>query len=280
MKNVSNKKNKKVRSTIFYIIMFSLSIIWLYPYIWMVLASIKPANEIYTRLIPTHLTLESYSFILTVGNEMGFPFIRGLLNSIFISVAVTISVIITSAIIGYAVAKVRFSGAKPLFNFVIYQMLFPGFMFTVPLYIVIRSFGLLDTYSAMILPSLMSAWGVFMFSQSFKSIPNDYIEAAKIDGANFFWIVFNIMIPLAKSTTAIVTIFTFMGVWDNFLWPLIVMQNHSKMPLAVLLAMFNHAYGIYVGPLLAGSVIQTIPMVIIFIIFRKYFLQGISMSFK
>ncbi len=274
------KKTHRVRSAIFYVTMFSLSLIWLYPYLWMVLSTLKPANEIYTRLIPTHLTLSSYSFILNVADEMGFPFFRGLLNSIFISVVVTVSVLLTSAMVGYAVAKIRFSGAKALFNFVIYQMLFPGFMFTVPMYLIIRSFGLLDTYTAMILPSMMSAWGVFMFSQSFKSIPDDYIEAAKMDGANFFWIVFNVMVPLSKSTMAIVTIFTFMGIWDNFLWPLIVMQNHSKMPLAVLLAMFNHSYGIYVGPLLAGSVIQTIPMVIIFIIFRKYFLQGISMSFK
>ena len=271
---------KHVKWGIYYTVMFALSLLWIYPYFWMFLSSIKPSNEIFTRFLPTHISFESYSFIMTVAKEMGFPFIRGLLNSIFISVTITLSVVVTSAIVGYAVAKVRFSGANALFNFVIYQMLFPGFMFTVPLYIVIRTFGLLDTYSAMLLPGLMSAWGVFMFSQSFKSVPNEYIEAAKIDGANFFWIVFKVMIPLARSTVAIVTIFTFMGAWDNFMWPLIVMQNHSKMPLAVLLAMFNHSYGIYVGPLLAGAVIQTLPMVIIFIIFRKYFLQGISVSFK
>lgn len=271
---------KNVKWGIYYTIMFGLSLLWLYPYFWMFLSSIKPSDEIYTRFLPTHISFESYTFIMNVAKEMGFPFVRGLLNSIFISTTVTISVVATSAIVGYAIAKIRFSGAGVLFNFVIYQMLFPAFMFTVPLYIVIRAFGLLDTYSAMILPGLMSAWGVFMFSQSFKSIPNEYIEAAKIDGANFFWIVFKVMVPLAGSTMAIVTIFTFMGIWDNFIWPLIVMQNRAKMPLAVLLAMFNHSYGIYVGPLLAGSVIQTIPMVVMFIIFRKYFLQGISVTLK
>lgn len=268
------------RAVIFYSIMFAVSLVWLYPYIWLFLSSFKPWNEIYTTFIPSRFTLKSYSYILLVANQMGYPFLRGLFNSIFISVTVTASVVVTSAIVGYAVAKIQFSGSKALFNFVIYQMLFPGFMFTVPLYIVIRSFGLLDTYAAMIVPSLMGAWGVFMFSQSFKSIPNDYIEAARIDGANFFWVVFNVMVPLSRSTMAIVTIFTFIGIWDNFMWPLIVMQSHPKMPLAVLLAVFNKSYGSYVGPILAGSVIQTIPMVIIFVIFRKYFLQGISMSFK
>lgn len=277
----SKKKSlQNTRAIVFYVIMFTLSIVWLYPYIWMFLSSFKPWNEIYTTFIPTHFTFKSYSYILTVANQMGYPFLLGLFNSIFISVTVTVSVVLTSAVIGYAVAKIHFNGAKPLFNFVIYQMLFPGFMFTVPLYIVVRSFGFLDTYAAMIVPSLMGAWGVFMFSQSFKSIPNDYIEAAKIDGANFFWVVFNVMVPLSKSTMAIVSIFTFIGIWDNFMWPLIVMQTHSRMPLAVLLAIFNKSYGQYVGPILAGSVIQTIPMVILFIIFRKYFLQGISMSFK
>ncbi len=271
---------KTIKWTIYYTIMFSLSLLWIYPYFWMFLSSVKPSDEIFTRFLPTHFTLKSYSFIMTVAKDMGFPFVRGLLNSIFISVTVTLLVLLTSAIVGYAVAKVKFSGANALFNFVIYQMLFPGFMFTVPLYIVIRTLGFLDSYAAMILPAMMSAWGVFMFSQSFKSIPNEYIEAAKIDGANFFWIVFKVMVPLARSTMAIVTIFTFMGTWDNFMWPLIVMQDRAKMPLAVLLAMFNHSYGIYVGPLLAGAVIQTIPMVLIFIIFRKYFLQGISVSLK
>jgi len=271
---------QNVKAVVFYGIMFAVSLIWLYPYVWLFLSSFKPWNEIYTTFIPSHFTLKSYSYILSVADQMGYPFLRGLFNSIFISVVVTVSVVVTSAIVGYAVAKIRFGGSKALFNFVIYQMLFPGFMFTVPLYIVIRSFGLLDTYAAMIVPSLMGAWGVFMFSQSFKSVPNDYIEAAKIDGANFFWVVFNVMVPLSRSTMAIVTIFTFIGIWDNFMWPLIVIQSHPKMPLAVLLAVFNKTYGGYVGPILAGSVIQTIPMVIIFIIFRKYFLQGISMSFK
>lgn len=276
----AKKTAMSIKTGVFYGIMFAASVVWLYPYIWLFISSFKPWGQIYTNFIPTHFTLKSYSFLLSTANQMGFPFVLGLFNSVFISVTVTVSVVLTSAIIGYAVAKIKFSGANALFNFVIYQMLFPGFMFTVPLYIVIRSFGLIDSYAAMIVPSMMGAWGVFMFAQSFKSIPDDYIEAAKMDGANFFWIVFNVMVPLNRSTMSIVGLFTFIGIWDNFMWPLIVMQTHSKMPLAVLLAVFNQSYGVYVGPILAGSVIQTIPMILIFVIFRKYFLQGISMSFK
>jgi len=265
---------------ILYIVLFVLSIIWIYPYLWMTLASIKPSNEIFTKLIPSRLTLEHYRYIFSTAERMNRPFLRALGNSIFISVTVTISVIFTSAIIGYSLAKIKFKGSNAIFNFILFQMLFPGFLFIVPLYVLIRFLGLLNTLTAVIIPSLMSAWGIFMFTQSYKSVPNEYIEAAKMDGASDFWIIFRIMVPLVKSTASIVGLFTFIGIWDNFMWPLIVIKKYDKMPLSVLLASFNHEYGSYVGPLMAGAVIQTMPMVLIFLIFRKYFLQGISMSLK
>jgi multiple sugar transport system permease protein len=119
-----------------------------------------------------------------------------------------------------------------------------------------------------------------MFAQAFKTIPEDYVDAARMDGANDFWIIFRVMFPLAGSTASIVGLFTFIGIWDNFLWPLMVMKDYNKMPLSVLLASFNHEYASYIGPILAGSVIQTIPMVVIFLLLRRYFLQGISMSLR
>ena len=188
--------------------------------------------------------------------------------------------VITAAIIAYPLAKLQIKGRNVVFNFIIFQMLFPGFMFIIPLFVLVKNLGLLNTYSAMILPYLMSAWAVFMMVQSYKSVPKDYIEAAKIDGANVFWIIFKVMMPLARGTVAIVGLFTFNGIWDNFMWPLIVVKDYNKMPLSVLLATFNHEYASYVGPLLAGAVLQTVPMVLIFVIFRKHFLKGISMSFK
>ncbi|AEX86441.1 ABC-type sugar transport system, permease component [Marinitoga piezophila KA3] len=271
---------KKIINIFFHIIMFSLAVLWLYPYIWLLMSSLKPSSEIYTRFWPTHFTLEHFKFILESAEKMQRPFIRAFLNSVFISVTVTLSVILTSSIISYALAKLEFKGREKIFNFLIFQMVFPGFMFTIPLYILIRNLGLLNTYSAIILPSLMSGWGIFMITQSYRSTPSDYIEAAKMDGASDLWIIFKIMIPLNKSAISIVSLFTFIGIWDNFMWPLIVMKDYNKMPLSVLLASFNHEYGAYIGPILAGAVIQTIPMVILFLLFRKYFLQGISITLK
>lgn len=271
---------KKIPKIILYVILFIASFIWIYPYIWMFMGSFKPSDQIFTTFWPSRFTTEHYHFILETAEKMHRPFVRALGNSIIISVIVTVSVLVSSAIIGYAISRLRFKGRNIVFNFIIFQMLFPGFLFIVPLYVLIRALNLTDTLSAVILPSLMSAWGIFMFAQSYKSIPKEFIEAARMDGAREFWIITKIMVPLTGSTASIVGLFTFIGIWDNFMWPLIVIRDYDKMPLSVLLASFSHEYGSYVGPLLAGSVIQTIPMVLIFLIFRKYFLQGISMSLK
>ncbi len=274
------RKGRTMGEIIFHAVMLLLAIIWIYPYIWMFLSSFKVPEEIFGRFFPTKLTLEHYKFIFTMSQKLERPFLRAFFNSVFVSLTVTFSVVFFSSIIAFPLAKIRFKGRNSIFNFIIFQMLFPGFIFIIPLFVLIRNLGLLNTYGAMILPYLISAWGVFMITQSYKSIPNDYIEAAKIDGAGLFWIIFKVMIPLVRGTVSIVGLFTFIGIWDNFMWPLIVIKDYNKMPLSVLLATFNHEYASYVGPLLAGSVLQTIPMIAIFIIFRNQFLKGISMSFK
>lgn len=273
-------RKEKAISWIITFVFLSLALLWIYPYAWLVLSSFKPAEDIYTTFLPKRLTMQHYEFIFVMANKFQRPFIRAFLNSLFITTTVTFSVLLTSSVIGYVISRINFKIGKYLFNFIIYQMLFPGFMFIIPTFILIRSFGWLNTYKALIVPALTSSWGIFMFAQVFKTIPTDYIDAAKIDGANNIWIIFKIMLPLTKSTASIVGLFTFIGTWDNFLWPLMVMKDYNKMPLSVLLASFNHEYASYIGPVLAGAVIQTIPMVVIFIIFRNYFLQGISLSLR
>jgi len=273
-------KKGRVGIWIFEILMLGIALIWLYPYIWLLLSSFKPQNEIYTTIIPSSLTLEHYEFIFSSAEKMERPFLRALGNSLFISVVVTFSVIVTSAFVGYAIAKIKFRGGRFLNHFTIFQMLFPGFMFILPLYIVIKNLGMYNSLAGLIVPSLFGAWGAFMFAQSLRALPDAYIESARIEGASEWKIIMKIMFPLVRSTASIVGLFTFIGIWDNFLWPLIVIQDYEKMPLSVLLASFNHEYASYIGPLLAGSVIQTIPMVLLFLIFRKYFLKGISVSLK
>ncbi|AMW33321.1 carbohydrate ABC transporter membrane protein 2, CUT1 family (TC 3.A.1.1.-) [Fervidobacterium changbaicum] len=273
-------RREKIYSYVVTFLLLFLAIVWIYPYLWLFISSFKPAEDIFTTFFPKRFTLEHYRFIFVMADRFERPFVRAFLNSLFISSTVTFSVIFTSMLVGYAISRIRFRIGKFLFNFIIYQMLFPGFMFTIPMFVLIRTFGWLNTYQALIVPSLTSSWGIFMFAQNFKTIPQDYIDAAKIDGANNFWVVLRVMLPLSRSTASIVGLFTFIGVWDNFLWPLMVMKDYKKMPLSVLLASFNHEYASYIGPVLAGAVIQTVPMVIIFLLLRNYFLQGISMSLR
>ncbi|WP_019614549.1 carbohydrate ABC transporter permease [Psychromonas ossibalaenae] len=274
-------KKMSLSSMAIHAVMLLLAVSWLYPYIWMVLSSLKDTADIYsTGLFEGPFSFDNYIFLFDGSERVERPFLRTLFNSFFISITVTLSVTISSAFIGYALAKMKFRGQGLFKNFLIIQMVFPAFMFIIPQFLLIREFNLINTYSALIIPFLMSGWGIFMVSQSFKGTPNDYIHAAKLDHANMWKILVHVMMPLNKSILAIVALFTFTGVWDNFLWPLIVMQEVEKMPLSVLLANFSKSYGVYVGPVLAGSVVQTLPIVVLFIAFRKYFLQGMSLSLK
>lgn len=282
MINLKKKSpGKSVGSWIITILMYVLALTWLYPYIWMVMASFKPTTEIFnTGLFSGALTLENYQFLFASAEKLNRPFLRSLLNSFYITLSVTGSVVITSTFIAYAMAKIDFWGRERLNNFILFQMVLPGMMFTIPMFVLIKQLGLINSYSAMILPAMMSGWGIFMMAQAFKGTPNDYIDAAKLDRASLRQIVFNLMVPLNKSIVSIVALFTFTGTWDNFMWPLIVISDVNKMPLSVLLATFSKQYGIYVGPVMAGSVLQALPLVLLFIIFRRYFLQGMSLSLK
>lgn len=261
--------------------MFLLALSWLYPFIWMMMASLKPTAQIYTTsLFAGDVSLANYQFLFDNSNRADKPFMRTLFNSLFVSLTITFCVTVTAMLVGYAVAKTDFRGKNAFKNLLIVQMVFPAFMFIIPQFILMRELGLINSYSAMILPYAMSAWGIFMVSQSFKGTPNDYIHAAKLDRASLWGILRHVMMPLNKSILAIVALFTFSTAWDNFLWPLIVMRDADKMPFSVLLATFSKSWGIYLGPVLAGSVVQMLPVMLLFILFRKYFLQGMSLSLK
>lgn len=269
------------KSLIVHAVMFLLALSWLYPFIWMLISSLKPTAQIYTSsLFSGNWTLENYHFLLDNSERANKPFFLTLGNSLFVSLTITLSVTLSSVLVGYAVAKTEFFGQKTFKNLLIVQMVFPAFMFVIPQFVLMRELGLINSYSAMILPYAMGAWGIFMVSQSFKGTPNDYLSAAKLDRANLWGILRHVMIPLNKSILAIVALFTFSSSWDNFLWPLIVMRDVDKMPFSVLLATFSKSYGVYLGPVLAGSVLQMLPVVALFILFRNYFLQGMSLSLK
>ncbi len=274
-------KKIKVGTIIVHIIMFALALLWLYPYAWMLFASFKPtANVMTTYLWEGPFSLENYAFLLQSSERVHMSFFKSLCNSVFVTAIATVCVTLFSAIVAYAFSKLEFKGRNFLNKFIIFQMVFPSFMFIVPQFILMRYLHLINSYSALFLPYVLSIGGIFMISQSYRGTPNDYIEAARIDGATDLWIIFKLMIPLNKAIITIVALTAFVGVWNDFMWPMIVTTSYDKMTLAVLLATFFKQFGSYMGPLMAASTILTLPMLVGFIIFRKYLFEGMNLSLK
>ena len=260
---------------------YALALTWLYPFAWMVAASLKPTAQIYTSgLFAGDFTLDNFRFLFETADKLDRPFLQAMGISVIVTLTVTASVLVTSAFIAYALARLRFPGRELFGSFLLLQMVIPTTMFILPLFVLIKELGLLNSLGALILPSMMSGWGIYMMSQSFKAMPEDYLDAARLDQASLWQTVMKIVVPLNKSILAIVALFTFTGTWDNFLWPLIAISDTDRMPLAVLLATFSKQYGGYAGPVMAGAVLQTLPLVILFILFRRHFLQGMSLTLK
>ncbi len=249
---------------------------WLLPFAWMLFSSFKPTAEIFTRFWPTHFTLEHYELIAAGGTALQRPFLRSVFNNLFVSVVTTAAIVITGAMTGYALARVEFKGRRLLINAILYQMIFPGILFLIPTFLLVLKMGLFNTYSGMMIRFLASATAVFLFAQFFRTIPQDLIDAARIDGAGELTILWRIMIPLAGSVTAFVFLFNFMARWDEFLWNLIVVKDYDLMTLPVLLATFTMGeYGGYPGAQMAGATVLVVPILILFVVFRRFFEEGI-----
>lgn len=274
-------KSKSPGSWAITLVMYGLALSWLYPYVWMLMASLKPTAQIYTTgLFEGPLSLDNFSFLLGSAARLDRPFVKALMNSVLITGVVTASVLLTSVYVAFAVVKLKCWGHRQISEFLVFQMVWPTMLLTLPLFVLMRQMELLNSYAAMMLPSMVSGWGVFMLCQSFKGTPDDYLDAATLDMASLGQTLRHVMVPLNKSSIAVVGLFTFTGVWDNFMWPLVVVSDTAKMPLSVLLATFNKQYATYLGPVMAGAVLQSLPLILVFILFRKYFLQGMSLSLK
>ena len=255
-------------------------VVMLFPYVWMALASLKPSAEIYNRFFPTSFTLEHYKMVFSLGSTgLTNPFVRAIFNSLVVSSITTLSVVFFGAITGYALARLDFKGKNLLKNFILFQMLFPIVLFLIPRFLLVLRLGWINTYQGMFSPFMMSAWGTFLFMNFFKTIPQALIDAARLEGCSELRIVFRIMLPLSRSVTIIVAIFTFMSMWDEFLWFLIVTKDYDMMPLSVILGLFTRGeYSSYPGIQIAGATLLTLPILVLFFFFRKVFTEGIVMS--
>lgn len=273
-------KSENQRQILIFTLLSAGLIFMIFPYIWMVLASFKIPAEIYNRFFPSRLTLEHYKFVFT-GDATGAknPILKAIFNSLLVSSIATASVVFFGAITGYSLARLEFKGRRVVNYIILFQMLFPTVLLLIPRFLLVIKLRFVNTYQGMFLPFMMSAWATFLFTQFFKTTPQDLIDAARLDGCSEMKIVLRIMLPLSKSVTAIVAIFTFMAMWDEFLWYLIVTKDYNLMPLSVLLGLFTKGeYDAYPGIQTAGATLLTIPILALFFLFRKYFVEGISMT--
>ncbi len=206
------------------------------------------------------------------------PFGRFFLNSLFVTGFITIAQLITSSLAAYAFARLEFPGRDRVFLAYLGTLMVPGQLLTIPLYLLLREFGLIDTYSGIILPGMFSAYGTFLLRQFFLTIPRDLEDAARIDGAGHFRIYSRIILPLSAAALATLATFIFVGTWNDFFWPFIVLNDNAKMTLTVGLAKFNSLYQTDWGRLMAGSWITLVPAVVVYILFQRYINRGIVLS--
>ncbi len=248
----------------------------LLPFLWMVITSIKINSDIISYppvLIPNQITFERYRRIF---NELNFG--RYFFNSIYISVIVTAAVLFTSSILGYVFAKFDFKGKNFLFIAVLSTMMIPFPVLMIPLYLLIGKVGLVDNHLAIILPALFNTFGVFLMRQFMESIPNEFIEAGRIDGASEFKIFSRLILPQTKPALAAMAIFSFMWQWDSYLWPLISQSSSRNFTLPLGLATFSNQYYTDYGLVMAGATVSVIPIIIVFLFMQKRFVKGITMT--
>ncbi|MCP3027880.1 carbohydrate ABC transporter permease [Halobacillus sp. A5] len=273
--------NNRLKLTLLYIVAFTVLIVMVSPYLYMVLGSFASWDQVDRKIIPTEFSLRSYEWLFFGGEGANArPWMRAFFNSVFVSTTSSILMIATALLVGYSLAKLKFKGNRLINNVILFQMFYPAVILLIPLFLLIRYFGMYDTYWAMILPKAVNLWAIFMYTNFFRGLPNELLEAAKIDGASQWKIVWKIVLPMSKSITTIIFLFVFMERWVELLWDMLVVNSEEMLTLNVLLAQMFGPYGGYPGPMYAASVLLTLPILILFIIFSKNFKKGMQFVLK
>jgi len=271
-----SRLNRHISNLILHIVLISGAIIMIFPFIWGLSTSFKEMKEVLSSpfsLLPKRFTLVNYKNVI-----QSIPIIRFFINSLFVSVTITVSQLLTCSLSAYAFSRLRFPFKNTIFYVLLGTMMIPQQVIMIPVYIILNFFRLIDTYAAMIIPFISSAFGTFLLRQFFMTIPKELEEAATLDGCSHLGFLFRIMIPLSKPVLATLAIFTFMFSWDNYIWPLIVTNRIEIRTLQYGLAMFKEEGGINWGQLMAGTTIATLPIITMFLLAQKQFIRGITLT--
>jgi len=263
------------RRLITYVLLVIAVVATLMPFVWMLLGSLKTDGEILrdpSGFLPKDPTLNNYA---TWFNDLNIS--TFFLNSLIVAVFTVLGNLLFCSMIGYALAKMEFAGKRALFLLVMLTLMVPGVVTFVPLFVLVSKLGLLNTYPALILPFLTSPLGVFLMRQFMMGIPDSLIEAARIDGAGELRTFFRVVMPLCGPPLATLGILTFLGSWNNFLWPLVAAQSQKMYTLPVALSLYSTGENATnYGLLLAGSVLVIAPIVLLFVLLQRFFIQSVA----
>jgi multiple sugar transport system permease protein len=260
-----------------YVVLTLYAVITLIPFLWALSASFKPLSEIVSsepNFLPKSFTLSNYKQIF-IQQPL---FFRWLFNSVFIAISVTILNLLFNSMAGYALARLSFSGKRFWFFLILAVLAVPAQVTLIPTFLILKIFGWLNSYQGMIVPSMVNATFIFMMRQFFINFPRELEEAAQLDGLTTFGIFRHIVLPLAKPALAAQAIFVFMGSWNNFLLPLVILFDPEMFTLPLGLNTFKGQYISYWNYIMAASMVFTLPVLAIYIFFNRYFIQGVTFT--
>lgn len=255
-------------------ILFIGGLLMVTPLLFMFSTSFKTAAQVYDlRLIPAAPTLDNYVRVLSDGR-----FLRWFLNSSFIAITVTLSNVFFDSLVGYTLAKFRFRGRYLIFIAILSTLMIPTEMLVIPWYLMSANLGWLDSYWGIMFPGMMTAFGTFLMKQFFETIPDDFLEAARIDGLNEFTIWWRVAMPLVTPALSALAIFTFLGNWTAFFWPLIVTTSQELYTLPIGLSSFAVEQAIQWEMIMTGAALATLPTLLVFLLLQRYIVRGVMLA--
>jgi multiple sugar transport system permease protein len=265
-----------ISDAIYYIICMVLAVIFAGPFLWMLSSSLKPSDEIFARppvLVSPNASFENYPEVFRQA-----PFERYLFNSFFVASTVTVVALILHAMAGYALARLEFPGKRFIFMGIISTLMIPFYTILIPLALLVRELGWINTYWALIIPAIPHAFGIFWLRQFFLGIPNELEEAARLDGASRIGVFYHVALPLARPVLAALAIFFFLANWDAFLWPLVAANRPDMRVVQVGIQSFTGEHGSAWELIMAASVIAVLPTLILFFALQRFIVASVKMS--
>ena len=270
------KRGARLTTVALHVVLVLGALVTLTPLLWMVSASFMSpgeSNSFPPRLLPQVPTLQNYVDLFTRLNLA-----RYLLNSTLVAVSATLISLVINSMAGYAFAKLRFAGRERVFHILLAALVIPGQVGMLPLFLLLKAMGLVNTMAGVVVPFMAGIFGIFMVRQYAMSIPEDLLDAARVDGAGEYRIFWTIVIPVIQPILVTLAVFTFLSAWNDFMWPLIVLSDDAKYTLPVALASLSGEHVQDTGLMMAGSVLTVLPVVVLFIVLQRAYIRGVMMG--